>query len=444
MLGTTRAARESSLFLGGLRVDTAYDPRLELMARATVTNTLPPNIPFTAAMAVMDPANGDVKAIVAGVGLDKQTCNLATNPPGCSFGRQPGSTFKAITLTTAIENGYSPLDSIDGTSPCTLHPKGVRTDPLHPLRTQNAEGGGGVMKIKDATRNSVNCAFFRLGAAVGMDKVIAMAHRLGIPESRVLSDVPVAAIGSASGVSPVEMATVYSTLANDGVRHDPIFIRKISDSSGTVLYEADTKGEQVITPQVARTVTDVLTGVVNGTGKLARLPDRTIAGKTGTTDEKKDAWFVGYTPQLVTAVWMGDPGNPADPNHRILPMTRVGRFSPVFGGTYPAVIWQSFMTQALAGRPVLDFAKPDQTLWPRSTYVDEFGRRTGFRSSSGSGSGFGSGSSGTTRGVQRASGHLGDDAPGRDHHDHRRRAAAPVAVRRSRPSDTISVARTRR
>src|SRR3954469_15005093 len=133
VLGTTRGAREASLFLGGLRVDTAYDPRLELIARTTVNNTLPPNIPFTAAMAVMDPANGDVKAIVAGTGLDKQTCNLATNPPGCSFGRQPGSTFKAITLTTAIENGFSPLDSIDGSSPCTLHPKGVRIDPLHPL-----------------------------------------------------------------------------------------------------------------------------------------------------------------------------------------------------------------------------------------------------------------------------------------------------------------------
>jgi penicillin-binding protein 1A len=194
------------------------------------------------------------------------------------------------------------------------------------------------------------------------------------------------------------MATVYSTFANDGVRHDPVFIRRIEDASGAVVYEAPTEGTRVLDPQVARTVTDVLTGVTRGTGTRARLPgNRLLAGKTGTTDNKINAWFVGYTPQLVAAVWMGDPGDTT--GRALRPMTRVGSVGAVYGGTYPAMIWQRFMATAMEGQPPLWFTPPDKKLWPQSRYVDEDGRsRSGGNKSSGRSSGNDEfGNTGTTR-----------------------------------------------
>jgi membrane peptidoglycan carboxypeptidase len=268
-------------------------------------------------------------------------------------------------LATALENGFSVKDSVDGTSPCTLHLTGKQYNAL--LRTQNAEVGGGVMSLRSATENSVNCAYFRLGAAVGLDKISEMAKRLGIthpinPANYSLS------IGSSDGVSPLDMATAFSTFAADGVRHDPVFITKVEDSNGHVLFRDKGEGVRVLDPQIARTVTDVLRGVITrGTGTRAQLTGHVAAGKTGTTDSESDAWFVGYTPQLVTAVWMGDP------SARIA-MRRVGKFGPVFGGTWPATVWQKFMTVALDGQPELPFTPPDQKLWPFGKYVSENGR----------------------------------------------------------------------
>ncbi|MGZ4735213.1 MAG: transglycosylase domain-containing protein [Acidimicrobiia bacterium] len=371
-LGGTDAERGAKLNLGGLRVYTAYDPRTELLGQASIDQTLP-NGNVKAAMAAIDPHNGDVKAIVAGPNVtfnDSQfnlaTMPLDTGPDPKPTGRQPGSTFKAIVLATALENGFSVKDSIDGTSPCTLRINGLKFDPLR--RTQNAEGGGGVMSLRSATENSVNCAYFRLGAAVGLPKVVEMAKRLGVthpinPANFSLS------IGSADGVSPLDMASVFATFAADGVHHDPVFIKKVVDSEGKVIFEDKGEGQRVIDPQIARTVTDVLRGVITkGTGTRAQLPDRRVAaGKTGTTDRKSDAWFVGYTPQLVAAVWMG---NPLEQK----PMGRVGQFGEVFGGTYPALVWKKFMTLALAGQPQEPFIPPDPKLWPRGVFVSENGR----------------------------------------------------------------------
>jgi penicillin-binding protein 1A len=323
-----------------------------------------------------------VKAIVAGPHLsfnsfqvNLATMPLDTGPHPLPTGRQPGSTFKAIVLATALENGYSVKDSIDGTSPCTLKLPNWKFGERP--RTQNAEGGGGVMSIRSATENSVNCAYFRLGAAVGLNKVVDMAKRLGVthpinPANYSLS------IGSSDGVSPLDMATVFATFADDGVRHDPVFIKRVEDSQGHVIFEDKGEGVRAIDPQIARTVTDVLRGVItSGTATRARLDHQVAAGKTGTTDEKSDAWFVGYTPDLVTAVWMGDPAGR-------VPMRRVGKFGPVFGGTWPAEIWHNFMQSALAGTPESTFIPPDQSLWPYGKYVSEVGRG---KSTSGSGSG---------------------------------------------------------
>lgn len=360
-LGATPTERYNKVFLGGLRVYTAYDPTVQFLAQNAVSTTLP-DTRFTAAMAVLDPASGQVRAIVAGPGFDRSQVNLATMP---GPGRQPGSTMKAITLTAAIENGFSPDDTVDGTSPCTIHPRGHRGDDL---QTRNAEGGGGVMSIRDATVNSVNCAYFRVGAGVGIPKVAEMAKRLGV--THPLNQYYINAIGQGDGVSPLDMATAFGTLAADGVRHDPIFVTKVTDADGNVILENKGEGVRAVDAQVARTVTDVLRGVVTGgTGTRAQLPDRVAAGKTGTTDNEHDAWFTGYTPQLVASVWMGDPA-------ALTPMKNVGRFASVFGGTYPAMIWQKFMSAALEGQPALDFPAPDPSVWRASQFVDENGRHS--------------------------------------------------------------------
>jgi penicillin-binding protein 1A len=377
-LGSTPTERSNKIFLGGLKIYTAFDPRMQLLAQNAVTTTLPVS-PFTAAMAVMDPTNGEVKAMVAGIGFDKSQYNLATMP---GPGRQPGSTMKAITLTTAIANGYSPKDSVDGTSPCTL--KGKQWGPS--AKTTNAEGGGGIMSLRSATENSVNCAYFRLGAGVGVQKVLDMAKAMGVSHVSATdgngqpywkANAPINVIGSGAGASPLDMATAFSTLAADGVRHDPVFVTRVEDAKGHVLFTAKTDGERVVDPQVARTVTDILRGVVTkGTGTRARIPFREVAGKTGTTDEKKNAWFAGYTPQLVAAVWMGDPlcQSVVNGQKTCLPMRSVGSVGAVYGGTYPAMIWQKFMAAALAPLPPASFIPPDKDLWPAGKYVSEAGR----------------------------------------------------------------------
>lgn len=165
------------------------------------------------------------------------------------------------------------------------------------------------------------------------------------------------------------MATIYATLADQGVRHEPVFVSRIVDATGKTVYRAKTAGTPAVSPQVANTVTDMLTGVISqpgATGTAANI-GRPAAGKTGTNDENKDAWFDGYTPQLVAVVWMGRPDGE-------LPMGPVGRYGEIFGGTYPAQIWQAFMSAALQGQPVLGFTPPDPSQWPAPQTITIAGR----------------------------------------------------------------------
>jgi penicillin-binding protein 1A len=377
-IGRTYTARYNNLFSGGLTIDTAYDPRLQMLATQSVQNILPQGTQFTAAMTVMDPTNGFVRAVVSGPGYQVSQAKLYSNPPDANGqgGRRPGSTFKAIDLATAIENGYSPDDVVNGTSPCQLNPAGVKAIDVAELHTANAEPGGGEITLRTATQKSINCAFFRMGFALFPYKVVNMAERLGLNPNRKPSWVPIDLIGQGSlGVSPLDMATMYSTFADDGVRHDPSFITKVTDRYGHVLYQAPTAGTRAIAPQVARTVTQMLQAVLTpgGTGSKAQLSGRSAAGKTGTDDGEANAWFVGYTPQLTAAVWMGNP-NGQDPNNPVDQMKNVGGVGEVFGGTYPAEIWQAFMSAALAGQPAPSFIPPDPSLWPTPRMIDENGR----------------------------------------------------------------------
>jgi len=292
---------------------------------------------------------------VGGPDFSTAEYNLATQGA-----HQPGSTHKAITRAAAIEAGYSPNDTIDGTSPCVVTAKGYA-----PWTTANAEPySGSVLSLRAATAGSVNCAFGHLIASLGPAKVANMAKRMGIkgtvPEYLSIT------LGTAEA-SPLEMTTVFNTLAADGVRHDPIFVRKVTNYKDEVLFENSTQGERVMDPQVARTVTDMLRGVVSGgTATRAQL-GRPVAGKTGTSEKNGDAWFCGYTPDESSCVWMGAPVGR-------ISMLRVGAFSPVYGGTYPAIIWKAFMQGWLDNTDATDFPEPNTGKWAAGKFISDGGR----------------------------------------------------------------------
>jgi penicillin-binding protein 1A len=235
-------------------------------------------------------------------------------------------------LTTAIKQGIDPDTTYyDGTSPKTLEiPGGV------PWTVNNDEEGGGTMSLTQATVNSINVVFAELDLDVGPENVTQTAHEMGIEAE--LQSLPAEAIGGlAYGVSPLEQADGYATLASGGVHHDPTAISKVEFPDGKVEEIESEEGDRVLTPGQAYDVTNILKGVITeGTGagftNLSTCSE--AAGKTGTSEEESDAWFVGYTPEFSTAVWVGHPRS----------RERTG-----FGGPTAGPIWKYFMEQATAG-----------------------------------------------------------------------------------------------
>ena len=269
-----------------------------------------------------------------------------------SPGRQPGSSFKVFTLVTALEQGHSPDDPVDGSTPCVIPNPGGRPDPWTPSNFEDEAFGE--MSLTDATVHSVNCAYARLALQVGADHIIDTAHQMGV--TAPLPKVPSVTLGTAS-VPPLQMASAYATLAADGVYHRPHLVQEVDGPDGRVVFKADTPPRRVMSEQIARETTAILQQVViRGTGRNAAVSGRPIAGKTGTAENYQDAWFVGFTPQLATTVWMGD-------RTAELPMRGVGGID-VVGGSYPAQMWSAFMTPALAPLPVVDFPAPDPTQMP--------------------------------------------------------------------------------
>jgi penicillin-binding protein 1A len=291
--------------------------------------------------------------MVGGPGFESAKYNITTQ----GIGRQPGSSFKPFVLAAALQDGISPKSTINAASPCSLPNPGGTPDPW---KAENYEGsGGGVMDLYSATKHSMNCAYARLALIVGLDRVASVATRVGI--TTPLLQVPSMALGSIE-VRPIDMAAAYATFANDGVYAKPYVVDEVLDRNGHVVLHQKPETHRAITSATARLVTDVLRGVVqSGTGTKARFKDgRPVAGKTGTTSDYADAWFVGYTPQLSTAVWMGSPTGTADK------MRNVGGIR-VTGGSFPATIWQAYMGPALEGQPFVDFAKPAKV--ERGTYL---------------------------------------------------------------------------
>jgi len=325
------------VFKGGLTVYTTLDTRLQGYAESAAKGSFKKPTDPEVALVSIDPHTGYVKALVGGRDYSKRKFNLATQGY-----RQPGSAFKTFVLASAIEQGMPPWFKVDSSSPVEI--------PALPETwvVNNSEGQGrGMISLESATHASVNTVFARVANEIGIKNVAKMAKRMGI-ETR-LPNYPSIALGAAN-VTPIEMASAYGTLATGGTHYPTTVITKVVDRDGQTIFESKPKGTQVIKPQVARATTDILKGVITqGTGTRAGI-GRPAAGKTGTSQLNRDLWFVGYTPQLVTAVWVGYPTERT---------VEIGG-SRGFGGTVAAPIWASFMKRALAGKAKSDFPKADE------------------------------------------------------------------------------------
>ncbi|HEY9852371.1 MAG TPA: penicillin-binding protein 1A [Leptolyngbyaceae cyanobacterium] len=318
---------------GGLTVETSlnrdWQSAAETAVREIVKEYGPGQRFGQGALVAIDPRNGEVKALVGGTDFDRTKFNRATQAQ-----RQPGSTFKGFLYATAIAGGFSPyrgyLDApltVDGYTP------------------KNFDGeNNGWISIRDALAKSVNVVAVRVLLDVGFQPTIDIARKMGIKSE--LKPTYSLALG-ASEVNLLELTSAYGTLATNGVHTEPHGIRRVLDRRGNVLYQANFKSQPAIDADTSSIVTWMLQEVVKGgTGRAAYLPDRPVAGKTGTSDQARDLWFIGYIPQMVTGVWLGNDDN-----------------TPTWGASSTAArTWHKFMVKAVEGMPVEKFSERPQKL----------------------------------------------------------------------------------
>ena len=350
----------STVYGGGLRVTTSLDLKLQAIAEKAINSHLPPTSSNpSAALVAIDPTTGQILAMVGGRDFNKSKVNLATGDGG--GGRQAGSAFKMFTLAAAMREGYSLNSTWRGPTQKVIPDPACRDQFGSPWLVYNApDESAGTFSLAAATWHSVNTVFAQVVSQLGPDKVVQMAHALGIQSH--LDPYCSVTLGSVA-VNPLEMATAYSTIADDGVRHWPTPLNRIASRGGTTAPNVASPGQQVLDPNDAALVTSALQGVIQfGTGSAAYI-GRPAAGKTGTAKDNVDAWFCGYTPQLATCVWMGWPKSET-------PLLNVMGVPAVYGGTIPAAIWHDFMLGALRGKPVVNFpaaSSAGHTVGPSAT-----------------------------------------------------------------------------
>jgi membrane peptidoglycan carboxypeptidase len=389
---------------GGLRVKTTLNLRTQQQAYDAVYGYLKPWEPAGALVSVDQ--NGNVVAMVGGRDYSQSQVNLATGTAGGGSGRQAGSTFKLFALATAVHEGYS-LDSAFPAPARLVLPK---ADDGKDYVVNNFQGESFPSKINliQATAESVNTVYVQLEEQLGVDRLATMARELGIRSP--LPRGPSFVLGAAD-VSVLEMAGAYSAVADGGVRISPRVIEQVTTSDGRVLWDDQPAPTRVLTNSDVSQIDYALRQVVqHGTGTGAQVAGHEVAGKTGTTNNYNDAWFIGYTPILTTAVWMG---YPAGDSHEMLNV----RGGPVAGGSLPATIFNRFMTQALAGTdsgtfpPISGFG--GRLLTGSSAYYNPPATGSGSGSSSGSGSGSGStsGSPASTTTTSTTAGRGGGPGP---------------------------------
>ncbi|HEY2479315.1 MAG TPA: transglycosylase domain-containing protein [Solirubrobacterales bacterium] len=329
---------------GGLQVHTTLSPELQRVGRAAIADALyEPEDPASALVSI-DPRNGDVRAMVNSTDYGTDQFNLAAQGH-----RQPGSTFKAFVLTTAIKQGIDPYSTYYESKPLDLNLPQWGHWEVHTAD----EGYQGTINLQQATVTSDNTVFAQLDLDVGPENVAATAKSMGITTH--LHGLPAEGIGGLKyGVSPLELSDAYATLASGGIRHRPVAIAKVVIPGGKVEHPQDPQPKRVLSPAVVWQVTRLLRdNITEGTGTAAYTGCVGQAGKTGTTDNETDAWFSGYQPNLATAVWVGYPESNA------ISMTDVHGIT-VFGGTFPAEIWHSLY--ANAGVPCDEFHEPGEKI----------------------------------------------------------------------------------
>jgi penicillin-binding protein 1A len=336
------------LYKEGLEIYTTLNLSMQKHARDAVAQglkELDDRQKFTsgrsqAALLSMDVKTGAIRAMVGGRDFSKSEFNRATQSR-----RQPGSAFKALLYTAAFDKGMTPATLLFD----------------EPLEFQDSAGNvwkpknyddefRGATTLRYALAHSRNIVTIKLLQIVGIDYAVAYASNMGItsPLGRNLS----LALGT-SEVTLQEMVRAFGVLANEGRKATPFFIKKIVDRTGHTFEESEVRVEQVIDPRIAFITTYVMQDVVEvGTGRRVKSIGRPVAGKTGTTDDVRDAWFIGYTPALVTGVWVGFDQEQSLGKHEV-------------GGRAAAPIWLYFMEKALQGTPVIQFPVPDGIVFSR-------------------------------------------------------------------------------
>jgi penicillin-binding protein 1A len=351
---TTHGDREAAAKLvygGGLKVTTTLNPNFQKDAETAIANNVGAKGDPDAALVAIDPRTGAVEAMAGGHSYQQSQVNVATGYG--SPGRQTGSAFKMFTLAAAMQQHFSLNRYWRGPSTITIPDKQCY-GASGPWQPSNAgDGEAGTFTLADATAYSVNTVFAQLVMALknGPEDVVDMAHRLGI-RSPLKPDCSIT-LGT-QDVTPLEMTDSYATIAAQGVHHAPTPLQSVKSRRGQQLIDFPGKGDQAISKNNANLVTKALEGVITkGTAAATAPIGRPAAGKTGTAQDYRNAWFCGYTPQLAACVWVGYLNTNT-------PLLNVEGVPEVFGGTIPAQIWHDFMTQATQNMKVEQFTNPSQ------------------------------------------------------------------------------------
>ncbi|HEY1117176.1 MAG TPA: transglycosylase domain-containing protein [Acidimicrobiales bacterium] len=372
-LGATATERFDAVFRGGLQIHTTLDLGVQYQSELARNDTLAPfaldgqpglfiagthttgpsvgqEAIGTVASATVEPGTGAVRAMIGGPGFgDEYKFNLASQGY-----RQPGSSFKTFVLLELLEQGYSPQDTISGRGPCRFR---IPSEP-EPYEVQNfGNSRGSTGSITSLTTSSSNCGYVRLGQIAGIDNVTELAGKMGLVTRNAANEiVPLdpsifsTPLGTQE-VTPLGMAAAYAAIANDGQYHRPYYVERVLDRDGQLVFQHRDPGERVMSIETAQIAADILkANVEGGTGTAARVRGHDVGGKTGTAQDFSNAWFVGFSKQLSTAVWMGAiEGN--------VPMFRVGGRN-VTGGAYPAQIFGRLYNGVLANVEPVPFAEP--------------------------------------------------------------------------------------
>ena len=341
---------ETEIERGGLRIIATFERRAQRAAVAAVRKEGPTSNTegLRIGLAAVRPGTGEVVAMYGGGDFIDNQINNATRPFA-----QAGSIFKTYALAAAMENEI-PLSSVwNGDSPATI--KG------YTLRNYGGRSYGDITLLQ-ATENSVNTAYVEMEDSVGVDAVADAALRAGIPATTPglsLDELNLTFVLGTASPSALDVANSYATFAARGSQAKPVVIKQVFGPNGGLLYQHEAQTTYAFDSRAADAVTYALNRVVtNGTGRTALALDRPSAGKTGTTDENKTAWYAGYTPQLSAAVLLAK----EDANGTPVSMAGTGGLATVTGGSFPAAIWTAFMKAALAKEPVIDFPEPPSSL----------------------------------------------------------------------------------